>query len=240
MSSRNLSTHLVHMKKDKAVVLLSGGLDSCVVTAIAQQDYQVCLLHVNYGQRTYVREEKAFKDIAAHYNISQILNVDISYLLEIGGSSLTDERITIPDYSADKEIPSTYVPFRNANLLSIATSWAEAIGAKKIFIGAMEEDSNGYPDCRESFLVAFNKTIEQGTKPKTKISVEAPLLHKKKSEVVTIGKELHAPLHLTWSCYQNSEKACGICESCKMRIKAFKDAGFADAIPYTIQISWKD
>ncbi|HEX38161.1 MAG TPA: 7-cyano-7-deazaguanine synthase QueC [Candidatus Cloacimonetes bacterium] len=228
------------MKKDNAIVLLSGGLDSCVTATIAQQDYELYLLHVNYGQRTDAREEKAFKDIAKFYNITQILDVDIGYLLEIGGSSLIDNKIIIPVKSSEKEIPSTYVPFRNANLLAIATSWAEVIGAKKIFIGAMEEDSSGYPDCRESFFDSFNKTIEQGTKPGTTITIETPLLHRKKSEVVNIGMELGAPLHLTWSCYQNVKKACGVCESCQLRIKAFRDAGLVDPIPYSIEISWKE
>lgn len=228
------------MKKDNAIVLLSGGLDSCVTTAIAQQHYSLYLLHVNYGQRTDTREERAFKDIAAFYNISRVLKVDISYLLEIGGSSLTKKDQDIPTNTKDDEIPNTYVPFRNANLLAIATSWAEVIAAKKIFIGAMEEDSSGYPDCRGSFFDAFNKAIENGTKPHTQITIDAPLLHMKKSEVVRLGIELNAPLNLTWSCYQNSEKACGICESCQLRIKAFKDADLVDPIPYLIDITWKN
>ncbi len=227
------------MKKEKAIVLLSGGLDSCVVTAIAQENYYVCLLHVNYGQLTDKREEKAFKDIAEYYKVKDFLNVDIGYLQKIGGSSLTDEALTIPEKSSNNDIPSTYVPFRNANLLSIATSWAEVIGAKKIFIGAMEEDSSGYPDCRESFFTSFNKTIEQGTKPDTHIEIETPVLHNTKAEVVKIGLELHAPLHLTWSCYQNEEKACGVCESCTLRITAFQKVGYPDPIPYAIPITWK-
>jgi len=227
------------MKKEKAIVLLSGGLDSCVVAAIAQENYQACLLHVNYGQRTVAREEQAFKDIAEYYNIKDILNVDIGYLQQIGGSSLTDNEIPIPDKSSDNKIPTTYVPFRNANLLSIATAWAEVIGASKIFIGAMEEDSSGYPDCREQFFNSFNKTIKEGTKPDTNIKIETPILHKTKAEVVQLGIELKAPLHLTWSCYQNEDKACGVCESCKFRITAFRQAGYPDQIPYLIPISWK-
>jgi len=227
------------MKKDKAIVLLSGGLDSCVVTAIAQKEYQVCLLHVNYGQRTVTREEQAFKDIAAYYKIKDFLNVDIGYLQKIGGSSLTDNEIPIPDKSSDNKIPTTYVPFRNANLLSIATAWAEVIGASKIFIGAMEEDSSGYPDCRESFFKSFNKIIKEGTKPDTNIEIETPILHMTKAEVVQLGIELKAPLHLTWSCYQNEDKACGVCESCKLRITAFQQAGYPDPIPYAVPIQWK-
>ncbi len=227
------------MKKEKAIVLLSGGLDSCVVASIAQKDFQICLLHVNYGQRTVTREEQAFKDIAEFYKIKDILNVDISYLQKIGGSSLTDEDIPIPENKTGDSIPSTYVPFRNANLLSIATAWAEVIGASKIFIGAMEEDSSGYPDCRESFFKSFNKTIKEGTKPSTNIEIETPILHKTKAEVVQLGIELKAPLHLTWSCYQNEDKACGVCESCKLRITAFCQAGYPDTIPYLIPILWK-
>ncbi|MDP8227186.1 MAG: 7-cyano-7-deazaguanine synthase QueC [Candidatus Celaenobacter polaris] len=227
------------MKKDKAIVLLSGGLDSCVVTAIAQKEYQVCLLHVNYGQRTVTREEQAFKDIAAYYKIKDFLNVDIGYLQKIGGSSLTDNEIPIPDKSSDNKIPTTYVPFRNANLLSIATAWAEVIDASKIFIGAMEEDSSGYPDCREQFFNSFNKIIKEGTKPDTNIEIETPILHKTKAEVVQLGIELKAPLHLTWSCYQNEDKACGVCESCKLRITAFRQAGYPDPIPYAVPIQWK-
>jgi len=227
------------MKKDKAIVLLSGGLDSCVVTAIAQKEYQVCLLHVNYGQRTVTREEQAFKDIAAYYKIKDFLNVDIGYLQKIGGSSLTDNEIPIPNKSSDNKIPTTYVPFRNANLLSIATAWAEVIGATKIFIGAMEEDSSGYPDCREQFFNSFNKIIKEGTKPDTNIEIETPILHKTKAEVVQLGIELKAPLHLTWSCYQNEDKACGVCESCKLRITAFRQAGYPDPIPYAVPIQWK-
>jgi len=226
------------MEKEKAIVLLSGGLDSCVVTAIAQEKYHVCLLHVNYGQRTDAREEKAYKDIAEYYQIKDILDVDISYLQKIGGSSLTDNTIDVPHKSGKDTIPSTYVPFRNANLIAIATSWAEAIGASKIFIGAMEEDSSGYPDCRESFFTAMDKTIKEGTKPETLIEIETPIIHKTKAEVVRLGIELRAPLHLTWSCYQNEDKACGTCESCTLRINAFKQAGITDTIPYAIPITW--
>lgn len=227
------------MKKEKAIVLLSGGLDSCVVTAIAHENYHLCLLHVNYGQRTVTREEQAFKDIAGYYKVKDILEVDVGYLQKIGGSSLTDQSMPIPENKNNNVIPSTYVPFRNANLLSIATAWAEVIGAIKIFIGAMEEDSSGYPDCREKFFKSFNNTIIEGTKPDTHIEIETPILHKKKTEVVQLGMELKAPLHLTWSCYQNEEKACGLCESCMLRITAFREAGYPDPIPYAIPITWK-
>ena len=228
------------MKKDLAVVLVSGGMDSCVTAAIADREYRLAFLHVNYGQRTEARELRAFNEIADFYKAEKRLTVSIEHLKVIGGSSLTDTNIPIPETDAPQSalrtpqsaIPSTYVPFRNAHLLSIATSWAEVIGAKKIFIGAVEEDSSGYPDCRETFYRAFNKAIEMGTKPETRIEIVTPLIHMKKSDIVTKGTELGAPLRLTWSCYQASEKACGRCESCALRLKGFNEAGVKDPIPY--------
>jgi len=226
--------------KEKAIVLLSGGLDSCVTAAIAKEQYDVCLLHINYGQKTEEREKRAFYEIADYYNVQEILCVDIDYLRQIKGSSLIDELCSIPEEpSRAKEIPSTYVPFRNAHLLAIAVSWGEKIGAKKVFIGAMEGDSSGYPDCREVFFKAFNRVIEVGTKPETHIKIETPIIHKTKAEVVKIGNHLNAPLYLTWSCYKDEEKACGVCESCRLRINAFKKAGLQDPIPYKIPIDWK-
>lgn len=234
------------MKKDTAVVLMSGGMDSCVTAAIANQEYRLAFLHVNYGQRTEARELRAFDDIAGFYKAEKRLSVSLEHLKVIGGSSLTDASIPVPEVDisrtdstavsssspAPSAIPSTYVPFRNAHLLSIATSWAEVIGARKIFIGAVEEDSSGYPDCRETFYQAFNKVIETGTKPETQVAIVTPLIHMKKSEIVMKGVELGAPFHLTWSCYQNSEKACGRCESCALRLKGFRAAGIKDPIPY--------
>ena len=228
------------MNKDLAIVLVSGGMDSCVTAAIARQTYRLAFLHVNYGQRTEDRELRAFHDIAAHYQAEKKLVVSIEHLKTIGGSALTDANIPVPEPGSSHStindpqsaIPLTYVPFRNAHLLSIATSWAEVIGARKIFIGAVEEDSSGYPDCREVFYQAFNKVIETGTRPETRVEIITPLIHMKKSEIVAQGGELGAPLHLTWSCYQASEKACGRCESCLLRLKGFRDAGVRDPIPY--------
>ncbi len=228
------------MKKEIAIVLVSGGMDSCVCAAIANELYQPAFLHVNYGQRTEWRELKSFNDIADHYRVDRRLVVSLEHLKVIGGSALTDENISVPDAiespsafrNPHSEIPVTYVPFRNAHLLSIATSWAEVIGATRIFIGAVEEDSSGYPDCRETFYQAFNKVIETGTKPETRIEIVTPLIHLKKSEIVKKGKELKAPFQLTWSCYQASEKACGKCESCALRLKGFREAGLEDPIPY--------
>lgn len=228
------------MKSELAIILVSGGMDSCVTAALANEEYRLAFLHVNYGQRTEARELKAFNDVADFYRADKRLIVSLEHLKMIGGSALTDDKIPIPDAFASHSairnphsaIPITYVPFRNAHLLAIATSWAEVIDASKIFIGAVEEDSSGYPDCRETFYRAFNKVIETGTRPDTRIEIVTPLIHMKKSEIVKRGIELIAPLHLTWSCYQNSEKACGRCESCALRLKGFHDAGVKDPIPY--------
>jgi 7-cyano-7-deazaguanine synthase len=196
---------------------------------------------VNYGQRTEARELKSFNDIAIFYKVEKRLVVSLEHLKVIGGSALTDTSIPVPELITQNSqlktssIPITYVPFRNAHLLSIATSWAEVIGATKIFIGAVEEDSSGYPDCRETFYRAFNKVIETGTKPETRIEIVTPLIHLKKSEIVRKGMELKAPFHFTWSCYQASEKACGKCESCALRLKGFREAGIQDPIPYERQ-----
>ncbi len=221
---------------DKAIVLASGGLDSCVSIACARNDgYEVCLLHINYGQRTQSRENRAFSDIADFYGITQRLIVDIGYLRQIGGSSLVDSSIpieedTIP--SAKGAIPLTYVPFRNANMIAIAVSWAEVIGARKIYVGAVEEDSSGYPDCREIFYEKFNELLKVALLPHNHIEIVIPLIHCSKVEIVRKGISLKAPLHLTWSCYQNENKACGVCESCKLRLKGFELAGEKDPIEY--------
>jgi 7-cyano-7-deazaguanine synthase len=229
------------MNKDLAIVLVSGGMDSCVTAAIAHGHYRLTFLHVNYGQRTEERELRAFNEIADHYRAEKRLAVSIEHLKVIGGSALTDTSIPVPETGQlptlnaelrTDSIPSTYVPFRNAHLLSIAVSWAEVIGASRIFIGAVEEDGSGYPDCRETFYQAFNKVIETGTKPETRIEIVTPLIHLKKSEIVKKGRDLGAPFQLTWSCYQNSDRACGKCESCALRLKGFREAGVDDPIPY--------
>lgn len=216
----------------KGIVLLSGGLDSAVTAAIALKDGEAAFLHVNYGQRTEARELESFNSIANYYNIKDRLIADIGYLKEIGGSALTDFKIDVPTTGISGEIPVTYVPFRNAHLLSIAVSWAEVIGAERIYIGAVEEDSSGYPDCREEFFRAYEKVVSLGTKPETSIKIVTPLIHMRKSGIVKKGAELNAPLHLTWSCYRDSNLACGVCDSCVLRLKGFKEAGVADPIPY--------
>src|SRR5829696_6602040 len=202
------------MSKNKpAIVLVSGGMDSCVTAAIAHNSSaEVAFLHVSYGQLTETRERRAFNDIADFYGIEKRLNVSIEYLAKIGGSSLTDQKIAISEADLEsKEIPTSYVPFRNANMLSIATSWAEVLGAGAIYSGAVAEDSSGYPDCRPQFYEAFEKAIDEGTKPETRIEICTPVIHLSKAEIVRKGIELSAPLHLSWSCYRSENLACGAC-----------------------------
>lgn len=219
-----------------AVVSLSGGMDSTVTAAIAQAEgFDLALLHADYGQRTEVRERRAFTEVADHFAVpaARRLIVDFSGLRVIGGSALTDPSIALPEGDlARPGVPATYVPFRNAHLLSAATSWAEVIGAEAIFVGFVEEDSSGYPDCREAFLKSFERTATLGTKPETRLAFHAPLLHLRKSEIVKRGLELKAPLHLSWSCYQGEDQACGRCDSCLLRLRGFKEASVADPIPY--------
>jgi 7-cyano-7-deazaguanine synthase len=221
------------VKKNLAVVLVSGGMDSCVTAALAAQKYNLALLHLNYGQRTEQRELRSFHDIAAFYQVQKQLVVDVSHFALIGGSSLTDRQIPVqPADLHNTEIPGSYVPFRNANLLAVAVSWAEVIGATRIFIGAVEEDSSGYPDCREQFFKAFNRVISLGTKTRSGIRIITPLLHNSKKQIVETAAKLKAPLQFTWSCYQNEDQACGVCDSCALRLRGFQQAGVEDPIPY--------
>jgi 7-cyano-7-deazaguanine synthase len=217
-----------------AVCLVSGGLDSCVSAAVAQSlGLELAFLHVSYGQLTATREEAAFQKIANHYRISKRLVSDITHLSEIGGSALTDSTLEIPEGNLDRQgIPVSYVPFRNANLLSIATSWAEVLGARSIYIGAVQEDSSGYPDCRESFFKAFASVIEEGTRPDTSIQIVTPLIRLRKKEIVEEGERLKAPFHLTWSCYEDQEMSCGRCDSCLLRLRGFQEAGILDPLSY--------
>ena len=211
-------------------------MDSLVTAAIANEKYELAFLHLNYGQKTEKRELKAFNDIADFYNVKKRLCVNMEHLSQIGGSSLTDKGIEVSKADIEyKGIPTSYVPFRNANILSIAVSWAEVINSGKIFIGAVEEDSSGYPDCREVFYDAFNRVIELGTRPETNIRIETPIIHLKKFEIVKKGAELNAPFELSWSCYKNEDKACGECDSCALRLKGFQQAGIEDPIEYIIR-----
>lgn len=222
------------MKNNKAVVLVSGGLDSCVTSAVAKHmGFELCLLHINYGQRTEKRELEAFNDIADFYGVSNRLVVSIDYLKKIGGSSLTDENILVEDGDLDRKgVPNSYVPFRNANILSIATSWAEVLGAPKIFIGAVEEDSSGYPDCRKIFYEKFNDLLSFSFKKGVDIQVVTPLIDMKKRDIVLLGNRLKAPIELTWSCYNDEDMACGNCDSCYLRLRGFQQAGVSDPIRY--------
>lgn len=218
-----------------AVVLLSGGMDSCVTAAIARLRYRVAVLHSSYGQRTQSREKLAFDRISDFWKIDTRLAIDQSYLNRIGGSALTDEHISVPDCdlaAAGGSIPVTYVPFRNAQFLSAAVAWAEVLGAEAVFIGAVEQDSSGYPDCRPAYYEAFNRLIDLGTRPETRIAIKTPLIGMSKAEIVRRGVELGAPLDLTWSCYQDSDAACGRCDSCALRLRAFEQAGVPDPLPY--------
>lgn len=220
--------------KELAIVLMSGGMDSTVCASWAlKQGYQVCALHVHYGQKTEEREGRAFREICQELDITTTLDIDISHLAAIGGSSLTDTSIAVSKADLlNMEIPTSYVPFRNANLLSIAVSWAEVIGAKTIIIGAVEEDGSGYPDCRKVFFDAFENMIQLGTKPGTHITIQTPLIDLDKAQIVQNGIALNAPLRLTWSCYSGSDKACGVCDSCALRLRGFAKAGYEDPIEY--------
>ena len=220
--------------KSLAVCLVSGGLDSCVTAALAGgENDELAFLHVSYGQRTEARERQAFDDIADFYKIEKRLAVSIETLARIGGSSLTDAAIKVAAADLDSsEIPTSYVPFRNAHFLAIAASWAEVIGATSIYIGAVAEDSSGYPDCRPEFFRAFQETIRVGTKPDTQLEIRTPVIHLRKSEIVRQGLELNAPLRLTWSCYQNQTAACGECDSCALRLRGFAEANAVDPIAY--------
>ncbi|MBS3943876.1 MAG: 7-cyano-7-deazaguanine synthase QueC [Melioribacter sp.] len=220
-------------KRKLAVVAASGGMDSCITAAIANENYNLALIHVNYGQRTETRELKAFHDVADFYKAEKRLVIDLGHLAKIGGSSLTDKSIEISKADlASKEVPTSYVPFRNANILSACVSWAEVIGAEAIFIGAVYEDASGYPDCRPQFYEAFEKMVDLGTKPETKIKIVTPIINFSKAEIVRKGTGLKAPLHLTWSCYQSEDEACGVCDSCAFRLRGFQQAGIEDPIPY--------
>jgi 7-cyano-7-deazaguanine synthase len=219
-----------------AVCLVSGGMDSCVTAAVANDESQaLAFLHVSYGQRTEMRELRAFEEIANHYGVDLRLVVSLEHLAQIGGSSLTDTNIAVCSAGlAAQGIPTSYVPFRNAHLLSIAASWAEVIGATAIYIGAVAEDSSGYPDCRPEFYEAFQQVITLGTKPETKIEIKTPVIAMKKSEIVELGQKLNAPFELTWSCYRESDEACGECDSCALRLRAFRIAGASDPITYVL------
>jgi len=218
--------------RTRAVVLLSGGMDSCVCAALAVRDSQAAAVHVSYGQRTAERERRSFDNICDRLEIRDRLVVRNEALSAIGGSALTDSHIAVPEaHTIGAGVPVTYVPFRNAHFLAVAVSWAEVLGAEKIYIGAVEPDSSGYPDCRPEYYRAFNEVVKAGTKEGT-IEVVTPLIAMRKAEIVRLGLELNAPLDLTWSCYQREDRACGVCDSCALRVRAFREACAEDPIPY--------
>ncbi len=232
-------------EKPKAVVLLSGGMDSCVTAAIARETHSLALMHASYGQRTERRERQSFDEIADFYAAHDRLVVHLDHFAQIGGSALTDARIAVPESKAKasngssiggNEIPVTYVPFRNAHFLSVAVSWAEVIGATAIFIGAVAEDSSGYPDCRPEYYRVFQELVRAGTRPETQIEIVTPVIGMRKWEIVQRGMELGAPLDRTWSCYQCEDAACGACDSCRLRLSAFETAGISDPIAYRVRV----
>lgn len=216
----------------RAVVLLSGGMDSCVCAALAARDYDAAAVHVSYGQRTEEREWQSFVRICERLGIRDRLIVRNEALRAIGHSALTDRNIAVPrSEEAGSGVPVTYVPFRNAHFLAVAVSWAETLDAEKVYIGAVEPDSSGYPDCRPAYYAAFNDVVKAGTKD-GRIEIVTPLIAMRKSEIVRLGLELNAPFDLTWSCYSRDDRACGVCDSCGLRLRAFEAAGVRDPIPY--------
>lgn len=221
-----------------AVVCLSGGMDSAVTAALARETHDLALLHANYGQRTEARELSSFELLAGRLGVGpeRLLLVDFTSLRQIGGSSLTDPRVAVRHGDPEEGVvPSSYVPFRNAHLLAAATSWAEVIGATAIFVGAVEADSSGYPDCRPGFFRAFAEAIRLGTRPETKIVIETPVISLGKAEIVKRGLVMGVPFELTWSCYESNDEACGECESCRLRLQAFARAGLCDPLRYRVR-----
>jgi 7-cyano-7-deazaguanine synthase len=228
-------------RRPKAVVLLSGGMDSCVTASIARETHDLALVHASYGQRTERRERQAFDEIADFYAVHERLAVQLDHFAQIGGSALTDARIAVPEGQAGSpiggnEIPPTYVPFRNAHFLAVAVSWAEVIGATAVFIGAVAEDSSGYPDCRAQYYNVFQQLVREGTRPETHIEIVTPVIGMRKWEIIKRGMELGAPLDRTWSCYQYEDASCGACDSCRLRLSAFAEAGTVDPIAYRVRV----
>src|SRR5437764_4633717 len=231
-ATSKMTSNLSREAKARAVVLLSGGMDSCVCAALAVRDCEPAALHVSYGQRTEERERTSFAAICSRLGIRDRLIVRNEALRAIGGSALTDTSIAVPDSALlGHDIPVTYVPFRNAHFLAVAVSWAEVLGAEKVFIGAVEQDSSGYPDCRPAYYKAFNEVVRAGTR-EGNIEIVTPLIGMRKAQIVRLGLELGAPFDLTWSCYSRQDRACGVCDSCVLRLRAFQDAGASDPIPY--------
>jgi len=227
------------MSNKKAVCILSGGMDSTLATVMAMNaGYDVIAVHFNYGQLTDAKELESFRAIVHRLKVEESYEIDLPFFEQIGASALTDKSIDVPTHGLEDGVPVTYVPFRNGIFISIATSIAEKHGATALYIGVVQEDSSGYPDCTASFIASMRNSINLGTKDETRLDIITPLIDMKKSEIVQTSLELNSPLELTWSCYKNSTKACGVCDSCHLRIKAFKEAGIVDPIPYAIKIDW--
>ncbi len=219
--------------RKRAICIISGGMDSALSAKLAQlEEYDIIALHFNYGQRTQKRELKSFREIAKYLEVKKSYEIDLDFFKTIGASALTDMSLDIPTGGIKDGIPITYVPFRNGIFLSIASSLAEKHGAEAIFIGVVEEDSSGYPDCRDSYIKAMERAINLGTKDETNIKIEMPLVHLKKSQIVKRALELDVPLELTWSCYESNDLACGVCDSCRLRLKGFREANSRDLIKY--------
>ena len=227
-----MTRKLTSESKQKAVVLLSGGMDSCVCAALAVRAGDIAAVHVSYGQRTEARERESFLAVCERLGIHDKLIVQNDALRAIGGSALTDHSITVPEsHAIGHDVPVTYVPFRNAHFLAVAVSWGEVLGAEKVYIGAVEQDSSGYPDCRPAYYEAFNQVVKAGTR-EGRIEIVTPLITMRKAGIVRLGLELNAPFDLTWSCYSRQDQACGVCDSCVLRLRAFAAAGSKDPIPY--------
>jgi 7-cyano-7-deazaguanine synthase len=216
-----------------AVVCVSGGMDSAVTAALAAREHRLAFLHASYGQRTEAQELACFHALADHFAAERRLVVDFSDLRQIGGSSLTDPALPVREGEpVDGVVPTSYVPFRNAHVLAAAVSWGEVIGARAVFVGAVWEDSSGYPDCRPEFYRAFEEAVRLGTRPATSLRIVTPVISMSKAEIVRQGLALGVPFAKTWSCYQAEGAACGACESCRLRLRGFREAGAVDPIPY--------
>jgi 7-cyano-7-deazaguanine synthase len=217
----------------KAVVILSGGMDSALSSYIARNDgFELIAIHFNYGQRTQQKELKAFRDICQSLRVLKKYEINMPFFSEIGSSALTDNNLDIPTNGITNDVPITYVPFRNGIFLSIASAIAEKESASAIYIGVVQEDSSGYPDCSDNFITKIQKAINQGTKKDANIKIKTPLIHLSKEQIVKKSLELKVPLELTWSCYSSNDKACGVCDSCRLRLKGFKQAKIKDLIEY--------
>jgi 7-cyano-7-deazaguanine synthase len=224
------------MNRRKAVCILSGGMDSTLSSFIAKEEgYEIVALHFNYGQRTETKELESFRTICKALNVKSKYEIDLDFFKQIGASALTDMNLDVPTGGIEEGIPITYVPFRNGIFLSIAGAIAEKEQADALYIGVVEEDSSGYPDCRENFIAQMQASINSGTKDDTNLTIVTPLIHLKKSQIVSKSLALNVPLELTWSCYQHSDTACGVCDSCRLRLKGFEEAGIKDPIVYERQ-----